>query len=469
MSGTLSSTISSRQLSIWDCLRMDSAEREEKAGVEWPRGISERAHTERPKQDLLERIIAEANMTEAMKRVKQNKGAGGIDRMTVDELDSWMATHRDRLRQRLLDGKYRPKAVRRVDIPKDKGQTRKLGIPTVVDRVIQQAICQVLVPLYEGQFSERSYGFRPKRSAHMALEKCLDYIREDYKWVVDMDLEKFFDTVNQSKLLQLLSNTIKDGRVISLIHKFMRAGIMQEGMFEASDQGVPQGGPLSPLLGNILLNECDQELERRGHRFVRYADDLVIFCKSKRAAERVLRTTSRFLEEKLFLKVNREKTQVAYIGEVDFLGYGFYTDTQGEPQLRVSKRSFQKLKQKLKQLTGRSNGMSIAGRKGAINSVIRGWVNYFKLAKMKTRLEELDGWLRRRMRMVTWKRWKRIRTKFENLKKTALGRKQAWFLANTRNKYWYVAGSPWMSIAIPKRYFELAGYLSLSDYYAKVL
>ena len=226
MSGTLSSTLNSRQLSIWDCLQMDSAEREEEAGVEWPQRISERKHTERPEQDLLEQIMAEANMTEAMKRVKQNKGAGGIDRMTVDELDSWMAEHRDRLRQRILDGKYRPKAVRRVDIPKDKGKTRQLGIPTVVDRVIQQAICQVLVPLYEGQFSERSYGFRPKRNAHMALENCLNYIREGYKWVVDMDLEKFFDTVNQSKVLQLLSDTIMR-RVISLIHKFMRAGIME--------------------------------------------------------------------------------------------------------------------------------------------------------------------------------------------------------------------------------------------------
>ena len=302
----------------------------------------------------------------------------------------------------------------------------------------------------------------------MALRKCLDYASEGYRWVVDMDLEQFFDTDNQSKLVQVLSNEIKDGRVISLIHKFMRAGIMDKGMFKESRQGVPQGGPLSPLLGNIMLNECDQELESRGHRFVRYADDMIIFCKSKRAAERVLKSITKFLEEKLFLKINQEKTKVAYISHIKFLGYGFYIDKKGNPQLRVHAKSFQKLKRKLKDLTARSNGMSIAERKTRINSVIRGWVNYFKLAKMKNKLEELDGWLRRRIRMITWKRWKMIKTKFKNLSKTAIGNKQAWYLANTRNKYWYVAGSQWLKIAIPNKLIELAGYLSLSKYYAEV-
>ena len=245
---------------------------------------------------LLEQILELENMANAVKRVKANKGAAGVDGMTVYELDSWFTDHGEELLQRLRDGKYRPQPVRRVEIPKDNGKTRPLGIPTVIDRTIQQAICQVMSPIYERQFSDRSYGFRPRRGAHDALKQCVQYITDGYRWVVDLDLEKFFDTVNQSKLVQLLSETVKDGRVISLIHKYLRAGIMDRGMFEESDAGVPQGGPLSPLLGNVMLNECDQELERRGHRFVRYADDLLIFCKSKCAAERVLVSITKFLD-----------------------------------------------------------------------------------------------------------------------------------------------------------------------------
>lgn len=457
-----------RQLSIWDYLQIDTAEREGYAGVGYSQKINKTDSTNRTEQEgMLEKILERENFAKSLKRVKANKGSSGVDGMTVGELLPWYEEHGEELRQRLLDGKYRPQAVKRVEIPKDKGRTRKLGIPSVIDRTIQQAICQVLSPIYEEQFSERSYGFRPNRSAHMALEQCIDYANEGYLWVVDIDLEKFFDTVNQSKLVQLLSDTIKDGRVISLIHKYLRAGIMVNGMFESSPEGVPQGGPLSPLLGNVMLNECDQELESRGHRFVRYADDIRIFCKSRKAAERVLKSISRFLEEKLFLKVNREKTKVAYITHTDFLGHSFYKDQEGV-KLCTSKKSFKKLKDKLRELTGRSNGMGIEFRKSKINSLIRGWINYFKLSNMRTKLEELDSWLRRRLRMVTWKRWKKISTKFNNLKKTALDEKTAWILANTRNKYWYVAGSTWMNLAIPKRYFELAGYLSLTAYYAKV-
>lgn len=286
------------QLTMWDLLQEATAERERTAGVCVSPRMDETDTTNNAEHEdgLLEQILELENMANAVKRVKANKGAAGVDGMTVHELDSWVTDHGEELLQRLQDGKYRPQPVRRVEIPKDNGKTRPLGIPTVIDRTIQQAICQVLSPIYERQFSDRSYGFRPRRGAHDALKQCVQYITDGYRWVVDLDLEKFFDTVNQSKLVQLLSETVKDGRVISLIHKYLRAGIMDRGMFEESDAGVPQGGPLSPLLGNVMLNECDQELERRGHRFVRYADDLLIFCKSKCAAERVLVSITKFLD-----------------------------------------------------------------------------------------------------------------------------------------------------------------------------
>jgi RNA-directed DNA polymerase len=257
--------------------------------------------TSQQREGLLEQILSRDNLNRAYKQVKRNKGAGGIDGMQVDELLPYLREHKDELIQSLRDGKYRPQPVRRVEIPKENGKTRKLGIPTVVDRLIQQAICQVLSPIFEKQFSDNSFGFRPKRSAHDALKGCQTKITEGYRWVVDIDLERYFDTVNQSKLIQLLSETIKDGRVISLIHKFLRAGVMVGGMFEDSPEGVPQGGPLSPLLGNIMLNECDHELERRGHRFVRYADDLLIFCKSRKAATRTLNHILPYIERVRFL------------------------------------------------------------------------------------------------------------------------------------------------------------------------
>lgn len=454
------------QPTVWDYLRRDTAEQEEEAGVCLSLRMEETDTTNKPEQkDLLKQILAPENFDKAVKRVKANRGAGGPDGMSVHELDAWLEDQQEELLERLRGGKYRPQPVLRVEIPKDNGKTRKLGIPTVIDRVIQQAISQVLSPIYEEQFSDRSYGFRPGRSAHDALRQCCEYITEGYRWVVDMDLEKFFDTVNQSKLIQVLSNTVKDGRVVSLIHKYLRAGIMVNGMFEESKEGVPQGGPLSPLLGNVMLNESDQELERRGHRFVRYADDMVIFCKSRKAAERTVVSITKFIEGKLFLKVNREKTKVAYVGKIKFLGHGFYVDKDGG-QLRVHPQSVEKFKAKVRKITGRSNGWSIQDRKDRLNALIRGWVSYFKLAKMKGLLQKLDGWIRRRLRMMTWKRWKRVSTKFENLKKTALSETTAWYFANTRNKYWYVSGSPWMQVVIPNKMLEMAGYLTLTGCYA---
>ena len=293
-----------RQLQMEDCLQRVPAEQEENAEVCTSQKIVENniTNTNEQTEGLLEQILAGENLNLAYKQVKRNKGAGGIDGMQVDELLPFLRENRKELLQSLRDGKYRPQPVRRVEIPKDNGKTRKLGIPTVVDRLIQQAICQVLTPIFEEQFLDNSFGFRPKRSAHDALKRCQTNITEGYRYVVDMDLEKYFDTVNQSKLIQILSETIKDGRVISLIHRFLNAGVMVKGAFEKSPEGVPQGGPLSPLLGNIMLNECDKELEKRGHRFVRYADDLMVFCKSKKAAQRTLEHTLPFIEGKLFLK-----------------------------------------------------------------------------------------------------------------------------------------------------------------------
>jgi group II intron reverse transcriptase/maturase len=358
---------------------------------------------------MLEEILNRDNLNAAYKRVKENRGAGGVDGMSVEELGAYLAAHQYEIKQAILDGKYRPKPVLRVEIPKENGKTRPLGIPTAVDRVIQQAIAQVLMPIYEAKFSEMSYGFRPGRGAHDALKKSLEYIDAGYKYAVDMDLEKFFDTVNQSKLIQVLSEDIKDGRVISLIHKYLRAGVIVQRKFEKTELGVPQGGPLSPLLANILLNELDHELERRGHKFVRYADDMIIFCKSKRAAERTLLNITPFIEKKLFLKVNREKTVVSYIQGIKFLGYSFRIAKGGKAALYVHPKSTAKLKAKIRELTARSNGWGYDYRKRRLRQFIIGWVAYFKLADMKTLLQKMDQWMRHRIRALIWKQWKKLR------------------------------------------------------------
>ena len=306
---------------------MDSAERKEYEGAQTLTGIfgDELVEVQLSTDRMLEYILTPDNLNRAYRQVKANKGSGGIDRMEVDELLPYLRANKEEITESLLEGKYRPNPVRRVEIPKENGKTRPLGIPTVVDRVIQQAIAQVLSLVYEPKFSETSYGFRPGRSAHQALQKAQEIIDNGYKYCVDLDLEKFFDTVSHSKLIQLLSETIKDGRVISLIHKYLNAGVMARHKFEQTSEGVPQGGPLSPILSNIMLNELDRELERRGLPFVRYADDCVIFCKSPRAAERVCGSISKFIEKKLFLKVNLEKTHVGTINGQKFLGYSFYT------------------------------------------------------------------------------------------------------------------------------------------------
>jgi RNA-directed DNA polymerase len=382
------------QLRQEDSTQKDSAEHEGYAGVHIPVRIAEKdeANTSKPEDKLLEKIVSRDNLNEAFKRVKANKGSHGIDGMGVDELLQYLREHGETIKQQILDGKYRPNPVRRVEIPKENGKKRNLGIPTVMDRFVQQAIAQVLTPIYEKQFSETSYGFRPKRKAQDAIQKSQVNIDEGYRFVVYMDLEKYFDTVNQSKLIEV-SRTIKDGRVISLIHKYLKAGVVVKHKFEETEIGVPQGGNLSPILSNIMLNELDKELENRGHRFVRYADDMLIFCKSRKSAERTLNNILPFIEQKLFLKVNREKTVVDEAKRVKFLGFSFYR-RKGETRVRIHPKSISKMKAKVKELTERSNGMGNDDRVRKLKRYIMGWVNYFKIADMRTLLKTTDEWMR---------------------------------------------------------------------------
>lgn len=441
------------------------AEPEDYAGVQTSMWITENnlASSTQKGYGLLEHILSPANLKAAYKRVLRNKGAGGIDEMQVESLKDYLIKEKDALTASILEGKYRPNPVRRVEIPKEHGKKRQLGIPTVVDRVIQQAITQVLSPIYEKQFSQNSYGFRPKRNAHQALQQCQRYINEGYRYAVDMDLEKFFDTVNQSKMIEVLSRTIRDGRVISLIHRYLQAGVVVASKFEQTAVGVPQGGPLSPLLSNIMLNELDKELERRGHRFVRYADDMLILCKSERSAERTMENLRRYIEEKLFLKVNRDKSTVAYITKVKFLGYSFYMHRGC--RLRIHLKSVEKMRLKIRELTWRSNGWGNARRKEALKQFITGWVNYFTLADMQNLLARVDEWYRRRLRMVLWKQWKRVRTRGVNLVKLGIAKSKAWEFANTRKGYWHTANSWILSTSVTNERLKQAGYVFLSDCY----
>jgi len=451
------------------CRQKDRAEPEGYAAGQTYMRIAENniTNAEQPSYGMLEQILSPTNMNRAYKKVKSNKGSGGVDKMEVESLKDYLVVHKDELIQSILGGTYRPNPVRRVEIPKENGKMRMLGVPTVIDRVIQQAITQILSPIYEKQFSTNSYGFRPKRSAHQALNKCKDYITDGYKYAVDMDLEKFFDTVNHSKLMEVLSRTVQDGRVISLIHKYLNAGVVVRNKFEETEVGVPQGGPLSPLMSNIMLNELDKELEKRGHRFARYADDMVILCKSKRSAERTLTNIIPYIEKKLFLKVNREKTVVAYISKIKFLGYSFY-EKKDEGRLRIHPKSLAKMKERIKTITSRSNGWGDERRKTALKQYITGWVNYFKLADMKSLLLNVDEWYRRRLRMVIWKQWKRIRTRLRNLINLGIEKYKAWEYANSRKGYWRIAKSPILNRSVTNDRLIQAGYIFFTDYFRKV-
>ena len=459
-----------RQLHIEDYLQMVSAEQGEYAEVSAHQRITENNDiiTDFQTDKLLEKILSNDNLNQAFKKVKSNKGAGGVDGMKVDELLSFLKNNGKQLKQQIMEGKYKPNPVRRVEIPKEtKGEFRKLGVPTVVDRVFQQAITQVLSPIYEKQFSENSYGFRPCRSAHDALKQCQANVNDGYVYVVDMDLEKFFDTVCQSKLIEVLSRTIKDGRVISLIHKYLNAGVISRGVFEKTEVGMPQGGPLSPLLSNIMLNELDKELTHRGHRFVRYADDCMIFCKSRKSAERTLENIIPFIEGKLFLKVNRSKTSVEHISRVKYLGYSFYR-YRGKCRFRVHPKSIVKMKNKIRELTNRSNGWGNEYRALKLTQYIRGWVNYFGMADMKKLLQTTDEWLRHKIRVIYWKQWKKVKTKYKELKKLGVENEKAWICANMRNGNWFCSGYFVLQTAFNNKKLRELGYPTFTEFYLKI-
>lgn len=447
----------------------DKVELEDKEKVQSVSLTSEREQNDRSMYDnrLMEKILDRDNMNEAFKRVKKNKGSHGIDGLTINELQEYLREHGEELRKAILEGIYTPKPVRRAEIPKEDGKKRKLGIPTVVDRVIQQSITQVLSPIFEKTFSDNSFGFRPKRSCHGALKRCQEYINAGYKWAVDIDLASYFDTVNHDKLIGLIYKEVKDIRVIRLIRKYLQAGVMENGVVNETDEGVPQGGNLSPLLSNIMLTELDKELTKRGLKFVRYADDCNTYVRSRKSANRVMASITKFIEEKLKLKVNKEKSIVGRPWNLKFLGYSFY-NSKGGVRFRVHEKSVDKLKSHLRELTGRSRVKKIDNTYTIIKQKMVGWINYFKLTDMKGLLKTLDEWLRRRIRMCYWKQWKKISTKYRNLMKLGATNQKAWEYANTRKGYWLTAKSPILQTTITNSKLEKAGLISLFNTYMKV-
>jgi group II intron reverse transcriptase/maturase len=410
-----------------------------------------------------ERVLARPNLFAALKRVEANGGAPGIDGMLVSELRSYLKEHWLEIRASLDAGGYQPSPVRRVEIPKPDGGVRLLGIPTVTDRLIQQAVAQVLTPLFEPGFSPHSYGFRPGRRAHDAVRAAQEYIREGYTWVVDVDLEKFFDRVNHDKLMARVARTVKDRRVLTLIRQYLEAGVLVNGVVLEAGEGTPQGGPLSPLLANIMLDDLDHELERRGHRFVRYADDCNIYVKSRRAGERVLSSVRQFLEQKLSLKVNEKKSAVARPSKRKFLGFSFFR-RKGEVRVRIATPALDRCREKLRQLTRRTRHGRLADVLQDINQYTMGWVGYFRLADTPSVLEALDEWLRRRLRQLVWKRWKRGTTRWRELVALGVPPDQAG-LGAAGTSPWRMAVSPVVNMALSNAYWRQQGFRSLTERY----
>lgn len=415
----------------------------------------------------MEEVLRRENLKAAYERVVSNGGAGGVDGRTVDDLKHQIREDWPRIREQLLSGSYEPSPVRKREISKPGGGKRTLGIPTVMDRMIQQALHQVLTPIFDPTFSEDSYGFRPGRSAHQAVLRAKEHIEAGFRWVVDLDLEKFFDTVQHDVLMARVARRVKDKRVLRLIGRYLRAGMMEAGLMSPRTEGTPQGGPLSPLLSNILLDELDKELERRGHRFVRYADDFQVYVKSKAAGERVMASLERFLAKRLRLKVNREKSAVGRPWKRKFLGYRNTMDRK--PRLRPAPQSVRRLKLKLKGLFRRARGWSLSRTIRELNPVLRGWGNYYGLSTVKGVFEELDQWIRRRLRLLLWRQWKRPRTRFKALRKRGLDRERAKRSAYNGFGPWWNAGTSHMNQAVPTSTFSQMGLVSLLQQHRRLV
>ena len=446
------------------CPQRNSAEHEEYAGAQ---SIDTQETEEADSADLLEKILDRENLNRAYKRVKANKGAPGIDGMTVEDALPWLREHREELLDQIRDGKYKPEPVRRKEIPKPDGGTRKLGIPTVIDRIIQQAIAQQLIPIFEPLFSEGSYGYRPGRSAQMAIQKVKEYAEQGYTTAVLIDLSKYFDTLNHDLLMNMVREEVHDKRVIELIKRFLKSGVMENGLRIKTEEGSPQGGPLSPLLANIYLNKYDHEMEGRGVHVIRYADDIVVLARTPRAGERLLESSRRYLEGKLKLKMNVEKSKVVSVYSIrnfKFLGFALGKGKDGI-FIRAHANSLKKAKQKLRELTSRNQGRNVRVVMNNVKVFIRGWLGYFGIASMRNTMKSWDEWLRRRLRMYIWKQWKLPRTRMENLMKLGLTQWQACEVAYSRKGYWRSAHHAVVHTAISNKRLAQAGYYSILDRY----
>lgn len=419
--------------------------------------------------ELLEKILSKDNLNKAYKQVYKNKGASGIDGVTTEELFSYIKEHKEEILYSIRNRKYKPQPVRRVYIPKENGKLRKLGIPSAIDRVIQQAIVQILTPIYEEQFSNNSFGFRPRRSCEQAVIQALECFNDGYDWIVDIDLQSFFDEVNQDKLMAIIHRTIKDSDVISLIRKFLQSGVMENGVVQSTYKGTPQGGNLSPLLSNIMLNELDKELEARGLNFVRYADDCLIMVKSEKAANRVMESITTFITKKLGLKVNVEKSKVARPNNIKYLGFGFYKKiNQNKWRPKPHIKSVEKFKYKLNKILLRKRGISLNWRLKELKYLIYGWVNYFRIADMKVHLENIDMRIRRKLRVIIWKQWKKIKKRYTSLRKLGVNHYNAFMTANCRRGLYFIGNTWVLKEAISKERLNKRGLVNALDHYLKV-
>jgi group II intron reverse transcriptase/maturase len=412
---------------------------------------------------LMEQVLERENLKRAYQRVKRNKGAPGIDEVTVEELQEYLWDHWGRIKEELLKGTYKPQAVRRLEIPKPDGGVRLLGIPTVIDRLIQQAVLQALTPIFDPTFSPFSYGFRPGRSAHQAVKQAQHYIKEGYRYVVDMDLEKFFDRVNHDILMSKLAKKIGDKRILRLIRRYLQSGVMISGCCVRTEEGTPQGGPLSPLLANIMLHELDEELLERGHRFVRYADDCNIYVKSKRAGTRVLASVTKFVEKRLKLKVNKEKSASDRPWNRKILGFSF---TMAKAAiLRLAPKTRERFKNVIRSITRRSHGQSMCKRIKELNTYLKGWIGYFYVAQTRSVFEGLDEWIRRRLRACLLKQWKKTKTKRRNLVLRGIPEEWASLISGSRKKYWRLSNTHQVNKALGLAYWQEQGLISLVKRY----